>query len=76
MAEKPISKSHIGFFAALLVVVAVAAGAFWYLNRDQSVAALETAQANPGVGHPPKNDAAKKPGTASAAPTTAPTDNK
>ena len=54
--KKPMS--HLGFFVALLVVVAVGGGAYLYFNSTVLTPVQEqvqTAQQNPGLSHPPKD---------------------
>ena len=50
--------SSLGFFVALLVIVAVGGGLYTYLDSTvfaPTEAQEQTAQQNPGMPHPPKN---------------------
>jgi hypothetical protein len=52
------SKSNIGFFVAMLCVVAIGGGTYLYLDATVFApvdAQEQTTMNNPGVGHPPKN---------------------
>ncbi len=62
------SKSHLGFFVAMLAVVAIGGGVYLYLDKTvftPNELQQQTAAANPGTPHPPKD---KMPGAKDAKP--------